>query len=157
MEKRKCNKCGETKPLTDFYKAGRKNRPNDRHYECKECTKARVKRNHCPETYRRQHLKRQYGITPEEYDQMLESQQGCCAACKTDQPGNSKHDRYFVVDHCHETGKVRGLLCHQCNTALGLLKDNPETLSNLITYVLRNSSDGAALTHQLFNDNNGSV
>lgn len=65
---------------------------------------------------------------------MLLDQNGCCAACKTDQPGN----RYgWVIDHCHATGKVRGLLCHGCNLALGNVKDNPETLRCLITYLGR--------------------
>ena len=73
--KRECKKCGCTKPLTDFYKTGRKNdKPDARHYVCKECTKERVKQNHCPETYRKQHLQRTYGITPEEYDAMLVEQ-----------------------------------------------------------------------------------
>ena len=133
---RKCKKCGETKPLTDFYKTGRKN-GDERHYECKECTKKRVKERHCPETYRKQHLKRTYGITLEEYDAMLEKQGGCCAICGTDKPGSSRRNTYFSVDHCHTTGEVRGLLCHQCNTALGLIKDNPDTLTNMITYLSR--------------------
>ncbi len=133
---RTCKKCGETKPLTDFYKPGSKgDKPDARHYVCKECTKARVTANHCPETYRRQHLKRTYNITPEEYDAMLAKQDGHFACCPATTPGSSRRNIYFSVDHCHTTGKVRGLLCHQCNTALGLIKDKPETLTNMLAYL----------------------
>jgi hypothetical protein len=137
MEERKCNKCEVTKPIDDFYKSNRKGdkRPDERSYECKECTKARVKENHCPETYRRQHLLRTYDITPEKYDAMLAEQDGHCATCPATDPGNSRRSVYFCVDHSHTTGEVRGLLCHNCNTALGLLKDDPERLANLIKYV----------------------
>ena len=136
--KRECKKCGCTKPLTDFYKTGRKNdKPDARHYVCKECTKERVKQNHCPETYRKQHLQRTYGITPEEYDAMLVEQNNECACCGTNKPGNTRRNKYFVVDHDHTTGKVRGLLCHQCNTALGLVRDNPNTLSEMLSYLAK--------------------
>ena len=131
---RQCRVCGTVKPLTEFYKTGRKN-GDERHYECKECAKARVKQRHCPETYRRQHLKRAYGITPEQYDELLEKQNGKCACCGADKPGNSRRDKYFAVDHDHSTGKVRGLLCHNCNTALGLIRDNPQTLTSMLTYL----------------------
>ena len=133
---RTCRVCGTTKPLENFYKCNRKGgNPEARHTECKECAKARVTAAHDPERYRRDHLRRQYGITPEQYDEMLNKQQGTCAVCGTDTPGNSRRTTYFVVDHCHTTQKVRGLLCHQCNTALGLIKDNPETLAKMIGYL----------------------
>jgi hypothetical protein len=80
-------------------------------------------------------LKRSFGITPEQYNEMLEAQ-GCkCAVC------NSECIRYdkLSVDHDHVTQKVRGLLCHRCNTALGLLQDNPEIISNLLEYILRHN------------------
>ncbi len=136
--KRECKKCGCTKPLTDFYKTGRKNdKPDARHYVCKECTIKRVTANNDPERARRHHLKRQYDITPEEYDAMLEKQDGSCAICHSETPGNSRRSIYFAVDHCHTTGAVRGLLCHQCNTALGLIKDSPDTLAKMITYLAK--------------------
>ncbi len=133
---RTCRVCGTQKPLDEFYKTGRKN-GEERHYECKECAKARVKENHCPETYRKQHLKRTYGITPEEYDAMLEKQHGSCAICEAETAGSSRSNIYFSVDHCHTTGAIRGLLCHQCNTALGLIKDNPQTLAKMISYLAK--------------------
>tara|TARA_X000001388_G_C2154171_1_gene93595 strand:+ start:156 stop:575 length:420 start_codon:yes stop_codon:yes gene_type:complete len=132
---RTCRCCGVEQPITEFYKTGRKTdkNPDNRHYVCKTCTKTRLKDNHDPEKYRRQHLKRVYGITPEEYAERLEVQDGRCACCGTATPGG-KHNM-FVVDHCHNGGEVRGLLCHNCNTALGLIRDNSETLAKMISYL----------------------
>ena len=87
-----------------------------------------------PEYRRNQNLKRNYGITTEDYERMLEEQGGRCAICKTDQPGG-RLNKYFNVDHCHSTGKVRGLLCMACNTMLGQADDDITTLSNAITYL----------------------
>ena len=63
---------------------------------------------------RRMKYQRMYGITIEDYDRMYEEQGGRCAICRTDQPGGA--GERFSVDHDHETGKVRGLLCNNCNT-----------------------------------------
>lgn len=65
---------------------------------------------------------KKYGITYDQYVEMLEQQEGQCGVCK-DKLDQGKHTH---VDHCHSTGKVRGLLCNKCNVALGLLKDNPD-------------------------------
>lgn len=73
-----------------------------------------------------------YGLTTKEYEDMLVSQAYCCAACNTHQLELSVP---LNVDHNHETGQVRGLLCGNCNRALGLIKDSAETLSNLIKYL----------------------
>jgi hypothetical protein len=77
-------------------------------------------------------LQRQYGITLEERDQMLARQGGVCAICKTDAPTTKLG---WVVDHCHDTGRVRGILCSPCNTLLGAARDNVATLSNAIQYL----------------------
>lgn len=68
-----------------------------------------------------------FGITSEDYRRMLADQGGVCKICRRTEPGNKRSKR-FHVDHCHVTRKVRGLLCHPCNVALGLFKDNPEHL-----------------------------
>ena len=68
---------------------------------------------------RKSHLKRKYGLTPEEYDEMLRTQHGVCAIC-CEKPG----DLPLHVDHDHTTGKVRGLLCIRCNNALGLFQES---------------------------------
>lgn len=83
-------------------------------------------------------LKHQYGITLEEYNKMLEKQQGVCAICGkaekiTDKrTGNVKR---LAVDHCHKTNVIRGLLCLFCNTAIGKFKDNPELIEKAASYV----------------------
>lgn len=82
-----------------------------------------------PEKHREKRLKK-YGLTIKDYDTMLLLQKGKCAICS----GNNK-GRNFHVDHDHETGKTRGLLCNSCNIGLGMMKDNPEILKNAIKYI----------------------
>lgn len=78
------------------------------------------------------HLKVIYNITLEEYNEMFIKQEQCCLGCKQHR---SLLKRDLCVDHCHTTGKVRGLLCDNCNKTLGLIKDNKDTLLNLINYL----------------------
>lgn len=68
---------------------------------------------------------------------MFESQGGRCLGCETDVPGGGKGR--FVVDHNHLTGVIRGLLCHMCNVALGMVKDKPDVLRQLANYLERNN------------------
>lgn len=84
-------------------------------------------------------LKYIHGITLEDYDMMLLTQNMRCAICGTDTP---KGRGRFHVDHNHDTGTIRGLLCHECNTALGLLKDSPATLARAIEYLTDNGHYG---------------
>ena len=80
---------------------------------------------------RREYTLRQYGLTPEGFQELIQKQQGNCAAC-----GEPLADpRKTHVDHCHKTGKVRGVLCLRCNTALGLLDDSPEKAERLAEYL----------------------
>jgi hypothetical protein len=132
-----CTKCGITKDITEFYKRGGKISPNTRHNHCKECTKSRVQTRHKenPLLQRNNDLKRLYGITQQDYDRMIAEQNHQCAICKTTDPKGRHKSNYFVVDHCHNTGKVRKLLCHNCNTALGLVGDNIDTLQKMIQYL----------------------
>lgn len=76
-------------------------------------------------------LKRIYGLTVEEYNQMFVDQNGVCAICKKSPVNN----RRLCVDHNHETGKIRGLLCDNCNLMLGNADDNINTLTNAIDYL----------------------
>ena len=75
---------------------------------------------------RRRQLWVKYRITPERYDQLLKEQGGGCKICGSTTPGGPGKRGSFMVDHDHETGEVRGLLCHACNTAIGLLGDSPQ-------------------------------
>ena len=74
---------------------------------------------------------RKYGLKPGEYDHMLEQQGGGCAICK--QP--CARERRLSVDHCHSTGRVRGLLCQNCNAAIGMFKDDTALLFRAIDYL----------------------
>jgi len=77
-------------------------------------------------------LKIKYGITLEQYEVMLEQQKGCCKICKTPQ---NELKRNLAVDHCHNTGQIRGLLCHKCNTLIGSAKESKEILLKVIEYL----------------------
>lgn len=81
---------------------------------------------------RRAYLKKAFGITPEQYDEMLAAQGGVCAICGGTESGNGKR---FHVDHDHTTGAIRGILCHHCNLALGHFKDDPKRLAQAIAYL----------------------
>jgi hypothetical protein len=82
---------------------------------------------------RNKKLKRVYGIDIQTYAQMLESQGGVCAICgKGETRSTSKN---LQVDHCHNSSRVRGLLCFKCNTALGSFEDNPQLLVSAIAYL----------------------
>ncbi len=84
-------------------------------------------------------LKRRYGINGEEYDRMLISQNGGCAICGANKEQN--RGQFLAVDHCHRTGNVRGLLCHLCNRAIGLLKDNPAVIERAAEYLKKGLQD----------------
>lgn len=75
-----------------------------------------------------------YGVTAEQYEALIDAQAGLCAICRTAEPGGKGG---WHVDHCHETGKVRGLLCHHCNIAIGYFKDDPALIRAGIDYVAR--------------------
>lgn len=77
-------------------------------------------------------FKKKYNISLEDWDHMFEVQGGRCAICKTHQADLEKS---LCVDHDHDTGEVRGLLCHTCNRALGLLKDRKDILLAAVEYL----------------------
>lgn len=77
------------------------------------------------------HLRRKYKITLMEYESMLASQNGTCKICH--EPDNT--DRRLAVDHCHKTGRVRGLLCYRCNTVIGHMKESVELFASAIRYL----------------------
>jgi hypothetical protein len=83
-----------------------------------------------PRSAKNADLKKTHGISLEQYEEMLDSQRGRCAACR-DEAG----ERALHVDHCHGTGVIRGLLCAACNTALGLLRESPLRMQALICYI----------------------
>lgn len=118
-----CCSCHAEKPLTDFY------RSNVRYHqkECKACTKSRRSRwfrtDAGKASSRNTKLKARFGITAEEYDRLLEQQDGKCAICGS---STSYLGHRLAVDHDHQTQVVRGLLCKACNVGIGNLQDNPK-------------------------------
>jgi recombination endonuclease VII len=97
------------------------------------CSKVRQYRKDNPDAVKNARLKRDFGITLDQYKKILETQEGQCALCGSTEPG--RKDRFFAVDHCHITGKVRALLCLTCNVALGAAKDNPALLRKMADYI----------------------
>lgn len=86
-----------------------------------------------PEYVWRRVLADRYGITSEQYEEMVRAQGGRCAICGTDNPGRKRTK--WAVDHCHKTGRVRGLLCTKCNPGLGYFQDSPELLLAAARYL----------------------
>jgi hypothetical protein len=87
---------------------------------------------HCRRILRAAHLKKNFGITIEEYEAREKKQKGLCAICKRPPHG---HKKYLCVDHCHGKGHVRGLLCDDCNRVLGWARDKPEVLAAAARYL----------------------
>jgi hypothetical protein len=138
---RVCTSCKAEKNLeTAFYKQppSRKTHGGGYLHSCKECVLKRNKKSSQKNKKRiwENKLRYRYGITVEEYEKLLKRQGNSCFICKTKNPSQKrKLSNYFCVDHCHKTGKVRGLLCSTCNTALGLLGDSKTNLLEAINYL----------------------
>lgn len=143
LSSKKCPCCGEVKPTTGFTR----NKVNGKwgfHSYCKACVNKKTKKyqldnpEKCKITKRKQNLKKRYGLTVEDIERMLKNQNYKCAICGREifLHGDSvDKNKIARVDHNHETGKVRGLLCNDCNRGIGLLKDNPMLLANAIKYL----------------------
>lgn len=134
-----CRSCATAKALSE-YRFGRK--------DCRDCERSaarvygkenRARRNERLSRWRRENpraaranderkrLRKSYGITPSEVAAMALAQSGKCALCE--------QEKRLVVDHCHSTGRVRGLLCHRCNTSLGWLEAHPSVFQRLAKYL----------------------
>jgi hypothetical protein len=138
-----CSKCHKDKPETLEYFPGHKKTVNGLSSWCRVCNVAYTsnwKRNNQVKektNRRRLSLQRLYGITLEQYDEFLLSQNGGCKICERKDTGSSRC-KFFHVDHDHTTGKVRGLLCNNCNRGIGYLADSPERLLKAAEYVREN-------------------
>lgn len=137
-----CKQCNTEKPITEYYKNG----PNRYKNVCKECGRIKAlnryhsltddqkdkrrKLNYNSDWHKEYKLMKNYGITRKQFDEMHQNQNGKCYICEKIIEG-----RDIKVDHNHKTGKVRKLLCHHCNTSLGLLNENPELFYKCINYL----------------------
>ena len=144
-----CSKCKTYKKRGCFYKD--KSKRFEISSRCKECIKKySVRPKNHKETIRERSkrwrkdnkelytnavtnstLKKKYGITLDDYNLMYKEQKGVCAICDLEELSGKR----LAVDHCHETGKVRGLLCFACNTSLGKFNDSISTLESAINYL----------------------
>ncbi|QBP05826.1 hypothetical protein [Synechococcus phage S-B28] len=141
-----CSKCKEDKSKDYFYKDKRVT--DGLSARCKACVKEvaatsyfknkkiiskKNKSSYSPQQEREKKLLRTYGISLEVYDHMLSEQGYVCKICGSNDPKHNSNN--FVVDHCHETGVVRGLLCSECNLMLGKARDSVTILQNAINYL----------------------
>jgi len=136
-----CSKCRKQKWSSEFYKSKDKRQSEELRSYCKDCSgKYQQKyRQHNPKYNRSTYLKRVFGITIKEYELMLKSQNGVCAICKqTETAKQNDNILPLSVDHRHNPFKVRGLLCNNCNRALGLFNDDIEILKQAIKYLEEN-------------------
>ena len=122
---RTCAECGEYKRYTEYPYA--KSSVSAEGYaaypRCKPCHSA---------WKNKAHIRRTYGLEWDEYLDLMNKQCGKCALCGSEGSGK---DTRLVVDHCRETGRVRGLLCWSCNVGIGLFKEDPDLLNKVIDYI----------------------
>lgn len=126
-----CKQCGEEGPLELFQKdISKKDKVRP---ECKECTAANRKKRYNPSKNRMHNMQKNFGKgILETYQEIFEAQGGVCAICASPENGRYAH---LSVDHNHDTGKIRGLLCNNCNRGIGLLKDDPKILEQAKKYL----------------------
>ena len=131
--RRICRKCGEAKPLEEFTKRSSERFVDGRDPWCKKCYAAkqryyyqRSREQYATASYRRK-IKNKYGISWDQFEQRLKEQGGGCAIC--DSTDN------LVVDHCHDSGRARGIICKPCNTGIGQLGDNAERVLRAAKYL----------------------
>lgn len=146
-----CCSCKVLKPIEQF-PLNKTSYNNGRSYRCYECNREAVKKSYkkhrektlirtreryyrtprekINKSYRKWILSSKFGISIDEYNNLLEIQNGVCAICK-----NFNKEKNLAVDHDHETGKIRGLLCSRCNLGIGQFNDNIQLLSDAISYL----------------------
>lgn len=125
-----CSRCSVEKPLDAFAKG----RQNGTHVWCRSCQKDyRAGRERADRNAR---YLRTYGITADHYDLLHEKQQGVCAICGLPETAmQGDRVKLLAVDHCHDTGEVRGLLCVDCNRGVGIFGDSPVRLRAAAAYL----------------------
>jgi len=129
-----CSKCRKRKKVSSFFK--RKADPDGYAIWCKQCAYAYGTqwRKANPNRLRNYALKRFYGCTWKQREKMAIKQNYKCLICEKSEEALTK---ILVVDHCHKTGKIRGLLCNNCNNGIGYLKENMKSLKNATKYLKR--------------------
>lgn len=132
----KCTKCGDSKKSVEFYVG--------KWSWCKECCRKSARKSvPNPETKRKNHIKHYGGFSPDDWESLFSKQFGLCAICKNPEI----ETRHLAIDHDHKTGKVRGLLCMNCNIGIGNLKESEETLMSAIAYLRGTKTNPTVLQH----------
>lgn len=132
FDSKNCNGCKTVKPITDFWKS---------QSLCISCAKERQKNrwdSRNPKKRLEQHIKYKYSLTINELMDALEKQNGNCAICETQLPDllvYNNRRRGYAIDHNHETGKFRGILCLKCNSMLGMACDSIDLLGKAADYL----------------------
>lgn len=143
-----CSKCGIPQHPDNFYKHSASEEGLKGY--CQQCSKLRVRDHYRKNSVkileqkriynkenshksRNANLLRLYGLSLKDYDMLLLAQKGVCAICG--KPETSSKRKNLSVDHCHTTGKIRGLLCSPCNLAVGNVNESPEIARKLVSYI----------------------
>lgn len=139
---RECTRCHEVYPQNEEYFPIDRQNKSGLSWRCHECNKELSKKwreenkERYKHTLRNCALQEKYGISEEDYLQMLDDQSGVCAICGQEESRQvNGTPTLLCVDHNHNTGKVRGLLCHSCNTALGMLREDIDNFKAAIDYL----------------------
>lgn len=130
---KKCNMCYKSLPKCNFSLHSRAK--DGLQNNCKQCMSIyRKKWASDPDNRRRRKLRSLYNLTLDDYSDMLDKQENKCKICGTTSTRNKAY-KFLPVDHCHKTGKVRGLLCDYCNVGLGRFEDDIDRLKKAIVYL----------------------
>lgn len=137
---RTCARCKTIKPIDEF-------QDFDKKLTCAYCSICRRECSSNHDIKTRSHLKRKYGITVQDYDRTFKEQNGLCAICFQPEtaingnryPASTKTIKRLSIDHNHQTGEVRKLLCHACNVTIGTAKENPALLRACAEYLERHN------------------
>jgi len=145
---KRCARCKQTLPLSNF-SFSRKNKGYGKQWPCtycKPCAKIIGKAYYAAtggDSWWKSNLRRKYGITQEQYQALFDAQGGRCAICRKTQSfvrGKHRTTTRLSVDHHHSTSrKIRGLLCNNCNRAIGLFEDDAQLLKAALDYLLKHS------------------
>jgi hypothetical protein len=142
MASKICCRCKQEFPITEDYFYRDRTTLNGFYPTCKKCKREQylkrvaLDKEGVTRASRNSHYRKTYGISLEDYEKLLEEQNGVCAICR--KPETKKTQKYLfrlAIDHDHETGEVRGLLCSKCNSNLSWYNENIEVFKNFITYL----------------------
>ena len=143
-EVKHCGRCNKNLPLISFAKnMAKKDGMQERcrscrkehHYNNRDAVAVRRKAVYCSEKAWERKIRHSYNLSKEAFLQLLDIQGNVCVICGSDDWGCGKKTNRPHVDHNHSTGKVRGLLCNNCNRCLGLLKEDTNVLKSMISYL----------------------